>query len=169
MSILNRRHKKGDPDLEITAFMNLMVVLVPFLLLTAVFTEVSIIELKLPPGSEASAAQQPLTETLALEVIIRTGGIEVADSKRGLIKSFPRIGQGYDYKAISQLLHELKRRFPDKSEAMILSEPQVSYDTLVQVMDTVRLIEVTQAGSVVQLELFPDMSIGDAPALKQGK
>lgn len=169
MSILNRRHKKSEPELEITAFLNLMVVLVPFLLITAVFTQVSVIELNLPPPSDATPPQQEQKETLDLEVIIRADNIEIADSKRGLIRSFAKAGEAHDYKAISQLLQELKRRFPDKTNAMILAEPEVNYDTLVQVMDTVRLFEGLQAGSVEQFELFPDMAIGDAPVLKKGK
>ena len=36
---------------------------------------------------------------------------------------------------------------------------------LVQVMDKVRVFEVLQGARTVQAELFPDISIGDAPAL----
>ncbi|MEZ5566521.1 MAG: hypothetical protein R3F24_13915 [Gammaproteobacteria bacterium] len=43
-----RRRNTETPGLEITAFMNLMVVLVPFLLITAVFSRLAIIELNLP-------------------------------------------------------------------------------------------------------------------------
>ena len=37
------------------------------------------------------------------------------------------------------------------------------YDVLVQVMDAVRFFEAVQDGQMVQAELFPDISIGDAP------
>ena len=38
-----RRHKEA-PELEMTTFLNLMVVLVPFLLITAVFSRIAISE-----------------------------------------------------------------------------------------------------------------------------
>ena len=49
----------------------------------------------------------------------------------------------------------------------ILLEPDVPYDVLVQVMDAVRLFEDVQDGEPVQAELFPEISIGDAPVLKR--
>ena len=47
----NRRLRKSVAALEITAFINLIVVLVPFLLSTAVFTRLSVVELKLPQAA----------------------------------------------------------------------------------------------------------------------
>jgi hypothetical protein len=56
-------------------------------------------------------------------------------------------------------MQQLKTRFPDKVEAAILAEPDTSYDILVQTMDAVRAAR-TSSGHV---ELFPEISIGDAP------
>ncbi len=57
----------------------------------------------------------------------------------------------------------MKARYPDKVEATILLEPQIAYDTLVQVMDRTRVVEVNAGLNTIQAELFPDVSIGDAP------
>jgi hypothetical protein len=43
-------------------------------------------------------------------------------------------------------------------------ETDTPYDTLVQVMDRVRVFESGSGMDLVQAELFPDISIGDAPA-----
>ncbi|MEW5755029.1 MAG: biopolymer transporter ExbD [Pseudomonadota bacterium] len=168
MSIRDRRRKKDAPELEITAFLNLMVALVPFLLITAVFTQVSVLDLHMPPAADPSLAQQQDQAKLDLEVVVRARVIDVADSN-GVIKSFAKQGNGqFDYAAINMLLRELKKRFPEKTDAMILAEPDTSYDTLVQVMDTVRLYETTEGTTLVQHELFPDMAIGDAPITAAG-
>jgi hypothetical protein len=45
----------------------------------------------------------------------------------------------------------------------VLAEPNTSYDTLVQVMDVVRAGHMAQGDKVVKAELFPNISIGDAP------
>jgi len=49
----------------------------------------------------------------------------------------------------------VKSRYPDKTEATILLEPQTPYDTLVQVMDRTRVVEVNAGLTSVQAELFP--------------
>jgi biopolymer transport protein ExbD len=154
-----RRLTKQPGDMNITAFMNLMVILVPFLLITAVFTRMTILELNLPPASSSSNETK---QELQLEVTIRKDALEVGDRHSGLIKRIDNV-KGYDFKTLSEVMKQIKSRFPDKLNATILSEPDTSYDVLVQVMDAVRVAEIVQAGSVTRAELFPDVSIGDAP------
>ena len=154
-----RRLSKQPGDMNITAFMNLMVILVPFLLITAVFSRMTILELNLPPASSSSNETK---KEFQLEIIIRKDALEVGDRHSGLIKRIDNV-KGYDFKALSEVMKQIKARFPDKLNATILSEPDTSYDVLVQVMDAVRVAEIVQAGAVTQAELFPDVSIGDAP------
>jgi biopolymer transport protein ExbD len=146
--------------MNITAFMNLMVILVPFLLITAVFTRMTILELNLPPSAAGGPSAK---QELQLEVIIRADALEIGERNSGVLKRLDKGTKGYDYKALSQTLLAIKERFPDKTNATILSEPNTPYDTLVQTMDAVRLIETAKGGSVVRYELFPDIAIGDAP------
>ena len=74
MSVRVRRLRKHAVELDITAFMNLIVVLVPFLLSSAVFSRLAIIELNLPAGSSSLTN---LKESLQLEIVIRRDGFEV--------------------------------------------------------------------------------------------
>lgn len=154
-----RRRNVETPDLEITAFMNLMVVLVPFLLITAVFSRLAIIELNLPAASTV-AAEEP---TFQLEVTVRDDGLEVGERTNGLLTRLPRTDGKYDFKALAGYLQRVKASYPDMTNATVLLEPDVPYDTLVQVMDALRFFEAKQGGQLVQAELFPDISIGDAP------
>jgi biopolymer transport protein ExbD len=159
---LRRRAGQQQPaDINITAFMNLMVILVPFLLITAVFSRITILELNLPAA--AAEKQQQENPVFALEVVVRTTGIEVGDRHGGLIMHIAATDQGHDYTALSELLQQVKARFPDRLDATLLLEPDIPYDTMVQVMDNVRSARVVQAGSLQTAELFPDISIGDAP------
>jgi biopolymer transport protein ExbD len=160
MSVRVRRLRKEVVQLDITAFMNLIVVLVPFLLSTAVFSRLAILELNLPAGSSSFTN---LKETLQLEIVIRRDGFEVGDRIGGLIRRVGNSADGYDYQALSDLVQQLKARFPDKLEATVLSEPDTAYDVLVQTMDAVRSAKVVQAGTVSTIEMFPDISVGDAP------
>jgi biopolymer transport protein ExbD len=148
-------------ELNITAFMNLMVILVPFLLITAVFSRLAILELNLPGSSTEPADPQELT--FQLEVTVRESRIEVGDRNLGALGIYPNAEDGYDYDALSKKLSEIKESYPDKTDASILLESDIPYDTLVQVMDRVRVAEIVEADGVVRKDLFPDISIGDAP------
>ena len=161
MRARRRRSRMNKPaEMNITAFMNLMVILVPFLLITVVFSRITILELNLPP---ASSAQKTLKKELQLEIIIRKDALVLSERHTGVIARINKKGNAHNLKRLSKVLRKVKARFPDKTNATILSEPDTSYDTLVQVMDAVRIAEVVQGGSLTKVELFPDISIGDAP------
>ncbi len=161
-----RRLKKEQAHLEITAFINLIVVLVPFLLSIAVFTHLSVIDLTLP--AQQNEKLEKLTDNnLQLEVVIRPESIEVGDRIGGLIERIPNVGGAPDVKALSVLIQGIKLKFPDKAEASVLPEPNVPYDTLVQVMDAVRAGHQVQGARMVATDYFPNISVGDAPVRKQ--
>ena len=160
----HRRLHKTAAHLEITAFINLIVVLVPFLLSVAVFTRLAVIDLSLP--AQTSGPMQLTPDNLQLEVVIRPDALEVGDRIGGLIQRIPDTATGHDLQALAQLVQQLKTKFPDKTEATVLSEPNTAYDALVQVMDAVRSGRMVQGAAVVRSELFPNISIGDAPIVK---
>lgn len=158
----HRGRREEAAELNITVFMNLMVILVPFLLITAVFSRMAVLELYLPGASEAAAdADEPVFQ---LEITIREDRIEVGDRNIGAFGVYASRNGSYDFAALGRKLAEIKADYPTKTDASILLEPDISYDTLVQVMDRVRVSETVEEGNVVRTDLFPDISIGDAPA-----
>ena len=162
-----KKHLAEPAEVNITAFMNLMVILVPFLLITAVFSRITILELNLPtPSSPNQAAQKDEPEKLQLEVILRKDVIEIGDRKRGLLKLVAISTDGSHLQEVSDMLQQIKARFPDKQDVTLLLETDIPYDRLIEMMDTLRVTQVEQEGEIVQAELFPAISIGDAPAAK---
>ncbi|KUJ82522.1 biopolymer transporter ExbD [Microbulbifer flavimaris] len=194
-----RRHgrNKEAPELDITAFLNLMVVLVPFLLVSAVFSRVTILELDMPSGAGGGAPDDP---TVTVEVVVRMDALEISDGEK-VIARFPNLEQAeselvsgetdaaavsegeqsmemelrsteqvYDLKKLREFLLEIKASYPEKTDSIILMEPDVAYEHLVGVMDAVRGAEVRpedadpeDPDAVERVELFPDVSLGDAP------
>ncbi|MHC4222074.1 MAG: ExbD/TolR family protein, partial [Planctomycetota bacterium] len=142
--------------------MNLMVVLVPFLLLTAVFTHITILDLNLPNPSSANI-NKPKTPHYELRVTIRKNSLNLSDNRGGLIKQVRGKNNQHDYAALKQALIQVKSRIPDKTAITILAEQNTEYDALIQVMDTARSYQTIYEGEAVLAELFPDISIGDAP------
>ena len=153
-----RRRQKEAPELEMTTLMNLMVVLVPFLLITAVFSRITIIELDLPSAQSAA----PATPTFRVEVVVREAGLEIMDGTQ-VIAAIPKADDAYDLSMLSEYLVEIKRQYPEKEDASVLLEPDIEYDHLIQVMDVVRSVETHDGGQTTRAALFTTISIGDAP------
>lgn len=162
------RARNTSVELDITAFMNLMVVLVPFLLMTAVFTSISVLDLKLPtPGASSSSKDDK--QKLDLNVIIRKDKMILTDQNGRIIKRMPKTRSGHNYTLLNQTLRLVKDKFPDKTTITILSETYTPYNDIVQVMDKVREFQALVDGEVSTFELFPNISIGDAPKTSRSK
>jgi len=136
--------------LNLTPMMDVFTVLVVFLLITAVFTSITIMDLSVPTGAGGAAASRP---NFAIEVIVRKSGLEIANGK-AVEAAIPKKDGKYDLQLLTEILDRLKAKYPEKEDATVLMEPKIEYDHLVQVMDTVR---------GAQTPLFPKISIGDAP------
>ncbi|HEX9851486.1 MAG TPA: biopolymer transporter ExbD, partial [Woeseiaceae bacterium] len=148
-----RRRNNATAELNITVFMNLMVILVPFLLITAVFSRLAILELNLPGSSTEPA--DPQEQTFQLEITVRKEQIEVGDRNVGALGVYPNSADGYDFEALSTKLSDIKQRYPEKTDAAILLEAEIPYDTLVQVMDRVRVELTIENDEVIRSDLFP--------------
>lgn len=143
----------GEKELQITAFLNLMVVLIPFLLITAVFARMKVIELNVPPESNTpSPGQQKSVDTPPPEFSLV---ISIMDDEISIINKDTTLGtfkkdakELYDFQGISKLLQNLKQEFPEEKSATILSSPSVQYKILVETIDAVR-------------EGFPDISLDE--------
>lgn len=156
------RRDKEVPELDVTTFLNLMVVLIPFLLITAVFSRITIQELNLPESSAGgSKPDQPL---VTIEVIVRKNGLEIGDGKN-VVAAIPKVGEKYDLQRLSQMLMRLKETYSTKQDATILIEPDIAYDDVIHVMDTMKVAEIREpnAEDSQRIVLFPELSMGDAP------
>ena len=156
-----RRRLREAPELDITSFLNLMVILIPFLLIGAVFSQVTILELSVPTSAGASATDKP---NYTIEVIVRKAGLELGNGV-SVVAAIPKKNEQYDLEKLTAMLIRLKTDYPQKDDATVLMEADIEYDTLIQIMDRVREAEVPDENSenVQRLVLFPLISIGDAP------
>lgn len=162
---MSKRHhyqrRVSEPhQLDVTSFLNLMVALVPFLLVTAVFSRVAILELNLPNvESEVSDEHKPI-----IEVIIRENELQLGDGQK-ILSVYKKLPLGYDLEGLSAGLVKLKEKFPQKTDVTILLERKIQYDTMVMVMDVVRgdYLENADDDDSSRRKLFPDIAIGDAP------
>ena len=164
-----RRSKGPAHEIDVTTFLNLMVVLVPFLLITAVFSRLTIVELNLPSAAGGESSSE---ESFRVEVIVRDNGIEITNGS-AIIASVPKKDDEFDFQTLSDFMIALKQEYPEHDAASVLMEAHIPYDYLIQTMDTVRSVEVPIVGgdgSEIEGEeefelyaLFSEISVGDAP------
>src|SRR6201984_1345254 len=177
-SLLIRRERK-PAELLLVPMIDIFTVLVTFLLMTAVFSRIAIMQIDLP----SSVAAKPEEPKFRLEVIVRQDGFELSDGKQA-IATIPKVSGAYDRKALSESVLAVKREHPTSEDASVLSEPKVPYDELIQAMDAIRSAELPAAdplvgGAVVpaapsgapavaapqtvKVALFTNIALGDAP------
>lgn len=154
------RRRRRPAELLLVPMIDIFTVLVTFLLMTAVFSKTVVLQLNLP-AQQAEFKEPP--PGLQLEVLVRKNLLQVADRNTGPLATMPNTANGYDYETLTGYLKRVKAKFPEKTDATLLLESDIPYDTLVQVMDHVRVFEAKEGVRTVQAELFPDISIGDAP------
>ncbi|MGQ8366902.1 ExbD/TolR family protein [Glaciecola sp. 1036] len=168
-----KRAPKEEAELDITSFMNLMIVLVPVLLMMMVFSRITVVELTLPGLSGEASAEDIKKEQLELEVT--ANGLDVFFPQGYLVQSIPNITvevEGlevttYDFETMQQVLKQVKQSLlskgVDKKNITLLLPPDADYQTIVSLIDHTRSYEDVLINSVVDAELFPEVSLADAP------
>lgn len=160
-----RRARPVDAELDITAFMNLMIVLVPVLLLGMVFSQITVVDVNLPELSASSSAENDKKQ---VELVIRPDQMVVNFPQGISVKTIKKDDAGeYDFKLLSVVLQEIKRQLReqglDRKNITILSSADTDYQTIITAMDTVRSYKAVVAADVVDAVLFPNVAFGDAP------
>jgi biopolymer transport protein ExbD len=156
-----RTARRDVHTVDVTAFLSLMVILVPFLLVTAVFSRTTILEIQPVTGE---AAQLSTPDPLQLQVTVRQAVIEVNHLGQSQTTQIDRSSADQALAALATLASELKTRYPQSLEATVLLEPQIPYDVLVQVLDVLRVKLQRHGDAVEQTELFPLIALGPVPA-----
>lgn len=179
-----KRVKKEDAELDITSFMNLMIVLVPVLLMMMVFSRITVVELNLPSLSSLPADESLEQQLLELEVSER--GVDIFFPQGYLVKSIPKIDavatdedqqaplkKVHDYEQLQKNLISIKQSLlakgADKKDIILLLQENTDYQTIVSLIDYTRSYEDVVVASVVQAELFPQVSLSDAPKRSGGE
>ena len=163
------RHSRKPAELLLVPMIDIFTVLVTFLLMTAVFSRIAIMQIDLP----SSAAAKPTEPKFRLEIIVRQDGFDLSDGKQAM-GTIPKVSGAYDLNALTERVLAVKREHPASEDASVLSEPKVPYDELVQVMDAIRSAELPASDALVagqqvagaqtvKVALFTNIALGDAP------
>lgn len=149
-----RRHHPPGEELNLTPIMNVFMIIIPFLLLTAVFAKTAIIDIFLPQErqSELTGSASPILNILTIKTTEK--GFELGGIGEGVF--VPKNGNDLNFKQLTKELIKLKTRYPEQKEVVLLFAPHAPYDLIVKVMDTARETQEEK----VQV-LFPLVSLGE--------
>jgi len=155
-------HKREGSEINLVSMIDMMTILVFFLLVHGGFIRLAVLQLNLPSAESQAQNEPPQFE---LEITVRESGIEIGDRATGALNRIEKTDAGYDLAQLTVELKRVKEQFPEKEEATLLVEPYISYEVVVAVMDRVRVAEERDAvlDRVNRVELFPEVSVGDAP------
>lgn len=160
-----KRHEPESEELELTALLNILVVLVSFLLLSAVFSKITIQEINMPPLASSPDEARKSAPPTVIEVMLRKDALEIGDGK-DVTDRLPKDGDRYDTAMLSQKLKLLKDRNPGKRDVILLMEPDIEYAAMIGVMDALKFVEVKaprEGSAPLRIALFPNVTVGDAP------
>jgi len=137
-SVQSRR--KGGDDVNVTPVMNLFLVLIPFLLLTAEFIKISVHELALPSKSQQTT-QAPEKNKKELVIILLRIDEKGFELKAPFMKP-PKIpmqsGKKYDWAQLETELQKIKKRHGSTEDITIQPSELIQYETIVNLMDKCR-------------------------------
>ncbi len=131
---IGREKRIEGEELNITPVMNIFLILVPFLLLTAVFVKISILEFSLP-GSDGGGS--PEGSAIVTVLTISNDGFELK-SKDLKFPPISKRGDEYDFATLVDKLIEVKQAHQTTEDIIIAPQAETKYDTIIKVMDRCR-------------------------------
>ena len=139
------KRKNLDSEINMIPMIDLLMVTISFLLITAVWTQMARLEVQQKGQGESSGAEPPQTK---IAVLVHADGFAVVVDQDQ--QPLPATRGDHDYGALTMELKRLKGSHPDKADVQVLSEDAIKFDVLVKTMDA-----AMAAG-------FPDLSLLDA-------
>ena len=128
-------------ELNLVPFIDLMSVCIIFLLITAVWTQVSMIQLGSSLYAKKTSAvplksPHPLSEIVFRVGILETGFEVIIGQERVTI---PMKNNKYNENALLKQVKKIKELYPEKINVVVSSRDRVKYEHLVSAMDVLLL------------------------------
>lgn len=131
------RGRANSFELNLVPFIDLMSVLITFLLITAVWTQVSMIQIGSSLYGKKSDSQPnpepPPLADLVLKVEVKAAGHILTVGKQMI--SLPMQNGDYDHPALVAQLQRVKQLYPDKNDAVVAVSDELAYELLIKTMD----------------------------------
>jgi len=134
----NSSGRSPNLELNLVPIIDLMSVLITFLLITAVWSQVSMIQLGSSLYSKKTEDKQmeppPPLADIPLRVDVKENGfrIIIGSEKFEIAKK----GQEWDWSGLVDRLKAIKTKYPEKNDGVITVDETLAYENLITGMDT---------------------------------
>lgn len=146
--------RRSTVDLNIVPFIDLMSVCIIFLLITAVWTQVSMIQIGSSIYGKKTAqeqAQPPPRAEIPFRLDVREEGYRIVVGRSS--SNIPKVEGKYNKVALLAELKKVKELYPEKVDAVITVLDELPYESLIGGMDALlaaNFPEISVATSGVQ-------------------
>ena len=131
------RGRAVSVELNLVPFIDLMSVLITFLLITAVWTQVSMIQIGSSLYAKKDDSQNPPVPPpkaeIALKVDVKTDGYVLTVGTQ--LISLPKVANEYDMESLTAQLQRVKQLYPEKIDGIVSMSDQIPYEQLIITMD----------------------------------
>jgi biopolymer transport protein ExbD len=128
----------SEADVDVTPVMNMFVILIPFLVSMAVFTQVAVIDFSVPPDVGQSAAQSPGKPKFKLTVLLTESFLGVVEGEN-LLDSIPLLDNGeYAFDSLRRVLAVRRTQSEFPNEIVVAVRDGVAFKHAVKAMDVGR-------------------------------
>jgi len=161
----------SDPNreeaLNLIPIMNLFVALIPFLLISAAFFNISVINASIPALQKDRSDVASTEDAVTLMVQILPSGFRITASSEtlskptldGLRMEIARKGKEPDFDAFTRHLLACKQQYPRSDTVILVADPSILYQEMIQTLDAARHWESVEEGNPVRYELFPNVVV----------
>ncbi len=168
-----RRSSTAIVQINLIPMLDALVTLIGFLLFTLSYLALVHVETLMPQVSSEQLEQQLKEKPLQLTVSLREGDVQVwSPFEKFATKVIPNTSEGLpDVQAVHRAIVEVKQQFPKETKVVLAPYGGASYDVLVSLMDSVRVVEPTDPPLFIKNEktgndepikmLFPEVVFGN--------
>ncbi|MFS4459661.1 ExbD/TolR family protein [Bdellovibrio sp. HCB2-146] len=129
--------RKRNIELNLVPFIDLMSVLITFLLITAVWTQVSMIQIGSSLYGKKNESQPsptpPPNADVVLKVDVKEAGYVLTVGRQ--VISLPRQNEAFDEAGLVAQLQRVKQLYPEKVDAVVTVADVIPYEQLIKAMD----------------------------------
>src|SRR4051812_1525926 len=126
----NSGGRETNVELNLVPFIDLMSVCIIFLLLTAVWTQVSMIQIGASIYAKKNDASEPPPPTpedkISFKLNVKKEGYVVVVN--GAAAQIPKVGGNYDETKLKNYLDQVKKKYPAKNDVIISVEDNLVFD-----------------------------------------
>ena len=146
--------KALDAELNLIPFIDLLIVNICFLLITAVWVQMARIKVSQKGKGSAADKSEDTPPELRVKVVVLVGDDGYTITAGGERLVIPKAGQLYDTEKLGKQLREIKTRLPNKEDITVAAEDGIQYKHLIRAMDVALAqhftqIQVSDAGAAL--------------------